>query len=438
MSNTFGECFRVLTFGESHGRAMGVVIDGVRPGLDFDLTAIQQELDRRRPGQNRLVSPRPEKDRIEVLSGVFQGKTLGTPIALLVTNTDQDAEAYEALRDVFRPGHADYTVLKKYGIRDHRGGGRSSGRETVARVAAGALAKRELAKEGIHIRACTVQVGTVKAQSVDFGEIEQNPLRCPDKKAAKKMEEMIRACRSEGDSVGGIVEVVARGVPSGLGDPVFRKLDAEIAGALMSIGGVKGVEIGEGFRAASMQGSEHNDQMDRKGFKTNHAGGVLGGISTGEEIRARIAVKPTPSIEREQATVDVSGRETRISVSGRHDVCICPRIVPVAEAMMALVLYDALLSQRNIEDAAGDLECLRRQIDSVDHRLIQLLAERDRSSGAVGRWKKKRGLAIRDRRRETDMMEERVRWAEELGLSGELIRSLFPHIVEASRQSQEK
>ena len=438
MSNTFGECFRVLTFGEGHGKAMGVVIDGVRPGLDFDITAIQQDLDRRRPGQNPLVSPRPEKDRIEVLSGVFEGKTLGTPIALLVPNTDQDAEAYKALRDVFRPGHADYTVLKKYGIRDHRGGGRSSGRETVARVAAGALAKTELAKQAIHIRAYTVQVGTVKARRIDPDEIEQNPLRCPDKKAAKKMEEMIRACRSEGDSVGGIVEVVARGVPSGLGDPVFRKLDAEIAGALMSIGGVKGVEIGKGFQAALMRGSDHNDQMGRGGFKTNHAGGILGGISTGQEIRARIAVKPTPSIEKEQATIDVLGRERRISVSGRHDVCICPRIVPVAEAMMALVLYDALLSQRNIEETAGDLECLRGQIDSVDHRLIQLLVERGRISQAVGRWKKQRGLAIRDRRRETDMVEQRARWAEELGLSGEIIRRLFPHVLKTSRQIQEK
>jgi chorismate synthase len=438
MSNTFGECFRVLTFGESHGRAMGVVIDGVRPGLDFDLTTIQQELDRRRPGQNRLVSPRQEKDRVEVLSGVFEGKTLGTPIALLVPNTDQDPKAYEALRDVFRPGHADYTILKKYGIRDHRGGGRSSARETVARVAAGALAKRELAKEEIHIWAYTVQVGTIKAESVDFGEIEQNPVRCPDKEAAKRMEERIRACQSQGDSVGGIVEVVARGVPPGFGDPVFKKLDAEIAGALMSIGGVKGVEIGEGFQAASMQGSEHNDQMDRRGFKTNHAGGVLGGISTGEEIRARIAVKPTPSIEKEQATIDVLGRERRISVSGRHDACICPRIVPVAEAMMALVLYDALLSQKNLEDTAGDLECLRGQIDSVDHRLIQLLVERERISQAVGRLKKEKGLAIRDQRRETDMVEQRVRWAEELGLSGEIIRRLFPHVLKTSRQIQEK
>ena len=438
MSNTFGACFRVLTFGESHGRAVGVVIDGVRPGLNFDVTAIQQELDRRRPGQNRLVSPRPEKDRVEVLSGVFQGKTLGTPIALLVPNTQHDAEAYDALKDVFRPGHAGYAVLKKYGIRDHRGGGRSSGRETVGRVAAGALAKRELANEGIHIRAYTVQVGTIKAQNIDPGEIEENPLRCPDKEAAKRMEEKIRACRAEGDSVGGIVEVVAQGVPPGLGDPVFKKLDAEIAGALMSIGGVKGVEIGEGFQAASMQGSEHNDQMDRTGFRTNHAGGVLGGISTGQEIRARIAVKPTPSIEKEQATIDVLGRERRISVAGRHDVCICPRIVPVAEAMMALVLYDALLSQRDLENKADDLDRLRGQIDSVDHRLIELLAERGRISQAVGRWKKDRGLPIRDQRRETDMMEQRVRWAEELGLGGEIVRTLFPHIMKTSRQIQEK
>jgi chorismate synthase len=349
MSNCFGERFRIITFGESHGKAMGVVIDGVKPGLDFDLKAVQKEVDRRRPGQNPFVSPRREDDRVEVLSGVFEGKTLGTPICLVIPNQGHDSSAYDELRDLFCPGHAGYTTLKKYGIRDHRGGGRSSGRETVSRVAAGAFARQQLSSEGIRIIAYTLEVGGVKARRVDLDEVDRNPLRCPDRNAAKRMEKKILSCKAEQDSIGGVVEVVARNVPPGLGEPVFGKLDAEIARALMSIGGVKAVEIGEGFRAGRMKGSENNDQMDRNGFKTNHSGGILGGISTGQEIRARMTVKPTPSIEKEQETLDTFGHERRITIRGRHDPCICPRIVPVAEAMMALVLYDALLAQRELK-----------------------------------------------------------------------------------------
>ncbi len=328
---------------------MGVVIDGVKPGLDFDIEAIQKELERRRPGQNPFVSSRKEGDQVEILSGVFEGKTLGTPICLVIPNRGHDPKAYDELKALFCPGHAGYTTLRKYGIRDHRGGGRSSGRETVSRVAAGALARQELAKEGIRIIAYTLEIGGVKAKSVDFDEVDKNPLRCPDKEAAKRMEEKVLSCKAEGDSIGGVVEVIAQNVPPGLGEPVFNKLDGEIAKALVSIGGVKGVEIGDGMAVAWMRGSGHNDQMDRNGFKTNHSGGILGGISTGQEIRVRIAVKPTPSIEKEQETVDIFGNERRISIRGRHDPCICPRIVPVAEAMMALVLYDALLSQRDLK-----------------------------------------------------------------------------------------
>ncbi len=438
MSNSFGERFRILTFGESHGKAMGVVIEGVAPGLDFDREAIQKELDRRRPGQSNLSSPRPEEDRVEVLSGVFQGKTLGTPICLLIANRQQDVKAYDPLKDVFRPGHAGYTFLKKYGIRDYRGGGRSSGRETVARVAAGGLAKKELAKEGIEITAYTKEIDGITARRIDFNEIEKNPLRCPDRDAAREMEERVRFSMSQGDSVGGIVEIVARNVPPGLGDPVFRKLDAEIAGALMSIGGVKAVEIGDGFQVASMRGSNHNDQMDRHGFKTNHAGGILGGISTGQEIRARIAVKPTPSIEKEQDTVDTSGAERRISIRGRHDPCICPRIVPVAETMMALVLYDALLRQRELEERADNLERFRREIDGVDHRLIELLAKRKEIAEEIGRYKRERGLEIRDEKREAEVMDQRIQWATDLGVDRELTQRLFHLIVKTSREIQQK
>jgi chorismate synthase len=438
MANSFGEGFKILTFGESHGKAVGVVIDGIMPGLNFDVATIQAELDRRRPGQNALVSPRLEKDRVEVLSGVFQGKTLGTPICLLIPNTSPDSKTYEALADVFRPGHAGYAVLKKYGIRDHRGGGRLSGRETAGRVAAGALAKNELRKEGIRITAYTKEIDEIAAQVIDFEEIEKNPLRCPDRQAAKRMEERVLSCRSQGDSIGGIVEVVARNVPPGLGDPVFTKLDAEIAGALMSIGGVKAVEIGEGFQVAHMRGSENNDQMDRLGFRTNHAGGILGGISTGQEICARIAVKPTPSIEKEQTTVDAFGRQRRISIQGKHDPCICPRIVPVAEAMVALVLYDALLRQQDLEGKNETLHGLRGKIDAVDRQLIQLLAMRTEISEEIGQYKREKGLHIRDEKRERELMKERIRWATDCRVDGDLLRELFTLIMKDSRKAQKK
>ncbi|MBW2057902.1 MAG: chorismate synthase [Deltaproteobacteria bacterium] len=438
MTNAFGERFRILTFGESHGRGVGVVIDGVRPGLDFDVEAIQKELDRRRPGQSELVSPRPEADRVEVISGVFEGKTLGTPICLIIPNRHQDSDNYQALREVFRPGHGGYAVLKKYGIRDHRGGGRLSGRETAARVAAGALAKRELARENIRIIAYTREIDGIAARTVDLNEIENNPLRCPDRDAAREMAERVLLHKSRGDSVGGIVEVLARNVPPGLGDPVFQKLDAELAGALMSIGGVKGVEIGEGFQVARMRGSQNNDPMDRHGFRTNHAGGILGGISTGQEILARIAVKPTPSINKPQDTVDIHGRERRISIEGRHDPCICPRIVPVAEAMVALVLYDALLRQRDLEETETTLEGLRKEIDGVDHRIVELLARRNEISREIGEYKRRRGLEIRDRERESRLLEQRTQWALESGLDTALVGEIFDLLLRGSREIQSR
>jgi len=436
MSNFFGERFRIVTFGESHGKAMGVVIDGIRPGLNFDVGAIQEELNRRRPGQSPLVSPRKEGDRVEVLSGIFEGKTLGTPICLLIPNRGYNSKAYDGLRDLFRPGHAGYTTLKKYGIRDHRGGGRSSARETVSRVAAGALAKRELAKEGIQIIAYTKEIDGIMARRIDFDEIERNSLRCPDRRAAKRMEARVLSCKAQGDSIGGIVEVIAQNVPPGLGEPVFGKLDAEIARALMSIGGVKAVEIGDGFQAARMKGSEHNDQMDQHGFKTNHAGGILGGISTGQEIRARIAVKPTPSIEKEQETIDIFGRARRISIRGKHDPCICPRIVPVAEAMVSLVLYDALLRQKDLEEKVDGIDRLRLEIDALDYRLIQLLAERKEISLSIGQYKEEKRITIADRTREKDLLEQRTKWATEGGVNEELVKQIFRRIMAESRRIQ--
>lgn len=323
--NTFGRNFRITTFGESHGPAVGCVIDGCPPGIALSTDDIQPLLDRRKPGTSDLVSPRNEEDRIEILSGVFEGKTTGTPIALLVRNTGQHPKDYEELRTLFRPGHADYTYQQKYGIRDHRGGGRSSGRETVGRVAAGAVALKILAARNIGVA----------------GRI----LSVHGKTAPQEIEAEIRKAKEADDSVGGIAEITATGCPAGLGDPVFGKLDAEIAAAMMGIGAVKGVEIGDGFLVAGRFGSENNDPITSKGFTSNHAGGILGGISSGQDIVVRIAVKPTPSIATPQKTIDIHGNDAEITVKGRHDPCILPRIVPVAESMLALVLLDALLEQ---------------------------------------------------------------------------------------------
>jgi chorismate synthase len=327
--NTFGTNFRITTFGESHGPAVGAVIDGCPAGLALDTSDIQPLLDRRRPGTSALVSPRDEKDKVEILSGVFEGKTTGTPIALLVRNEQQQSKDYEELRTLFRPGHADYTYQQKYGIRDHLGGGRSSGRETLGRVAAGAIAMKFLAERGIVISGRIVSV---------HGKTE------PD-----AIEAAILGAKNIGESVGGIVEIAAQGVPAGLGDPVFGKLDAQIAGAMMGIGAVKGVEVGDGFAVAGRFGSENNDPITKNGFLSNHAGGILGGISSGQEIVIRIAVKPTPSIALPQKTVTIHGNEAEISVNGRHDPCIVPRIVPVAESMLALVLIDCWLEQKKYQ-----------------------------------------------------------------------------------------
>ncbi|MBP7865000.1 MAG: chorismate synthase [Acidobacteria bacterium] len=345
-SNSFGEILRVTTFGESHGPGIGVVVDGYPPAFPVDLAAIQREMDRRRPGQSGIATPRQEKDRVEVLSGLFEGRTTGAPLTLWVRNDDARPSDYDDLRDRFRPGHADYTWWRKYGVRDHRGGGRTSGRETAARVAAGALVRQLLAPQGISVTGHVVRVGPVWAEAFDPTEIERNPVRCADAQAARRMADVIGEARDAGDSVGGIVEVRADGVPAGLGDPVFGKLEARLGAAFLSIGAVKGVEFGDGFALAGMRGSEANDALRPGGFATNHAGGTLGGISTGATVVARLAVKPASSIARPQDTVDVDGNPVVLEVRGRHDPCICPRLVPVAEAMACLVLGDAWLRQR--------------------------------------------------------------------------------------------
>ncbi|MBN2737016.1 MAG: chorismate synthase [Spirochaetales bacterium] len=338
--SSFGHSFRITTFGESHGGAVGVVIDGVTPGLELSAEDVQKELDRRKPGQSDITTPRKETDEVHLMSGIFEGKTTGTPILLILYNKDQRSQDYDAIKNLFRPGHADFTYLKKYGIRDYRGSGRASGRETAGRVAAGAVAKKLLAHRGVSVTAYTLAAGGIQCDTIDESVIEKNPMRAADMAAAEKMAALVRQMVDQGDSVGGIVECRIRGVKPGIGEPVFDKLDAELARAMLSLGAVKGIEIGSGFNCASMKGSEHNDPMDTTGFKSNNAGGIIGGISTGEEIVFRIAVKPTSSISKEQNTVNIQGNEVKVKTEGRHDPCICPRIVPVVEAMAALVLED--------------------------------------------------------------------------------------------------
>lgn len=351
MGSTFGRLFRVTTWGESHGPALGVVVDGCPAGLELNEELIQRDLDRRRVGQSEVTSPRQERDRVTILSGVFEGKTTGAPISLITYNADADSSKYEPLRDVFRPGHADYTYWVKYGHRDHRGGGRSSARETWGRVAAGAIARQLLRSvAGVEVYAFVRELAGITIETFDREEIDRNPVRCPDPVAAQKMVAAILEAKEQKTSVGGIVEVRAVNVPPGLGEPTMDKLDALIGYAMLSIPAVKGVEIGDGFAAARLYGHEHNDPFvmedGRVRTLTNHAGGMLGGISTGEEIVVRLAVKPTSSIARPQRTVDISGNERTIVVEGRHDPSICPRVVPVAEAMLLLVLADCYLMNR--------------------------------------------------------------------------------------------
>ena len=338
--SSFGKIFKITTFGESHGKGVGVVIAGVTPGIEIDEKDIQYQLDRRKPGQSSITTGRKESDQIHILSGVFEGKTTGTPMGLILYNEDQISSDYNSIKDLFRPGHADFTYLQKYGIRDHRGSGRASGRETSARVAAGAVAMKILKSKGVNITAYTIRAAGISCIERNLGTIEENNMRACDSKAAETMEKRILALADEGDSVGGIVECIVTGVSPGLGEPVFDKIDAELAKAMVSLGAVKAIEFGSGFACADMKGSEHNDDMDTNGFKTNNAGGIIGGITTGENIIFRIAVKPTSSISREQTTVNINGKEQSIKTEGRHDPCICPRIIPVVEAMTALVLID--------------------------------------------------------------------------------------------------
>jgi chorismate synthase len=343
--NSFGKVFRITTWGESHGPVVGVVIDGCPPRIPLNETIIQAMLDRRRPGQSAASTSRKEPDHAVILSGVFEGLTTGTPISIMVTNKDAHSDAYKTYQNLYRPGHGDITYQAKYGIRDWRGGGRASARETVGRVAAGAVAKALLERHNIKITAYTIELGGIVATRRDLDIIDQNPFYCPDPEAAKKMEDRVQGVKKAGDSIGGIVEIVAQGVPAGLGEPVFDKLDAELAKALMSIGAVKGVEIGAGFAAAKMLGSQNNDAITPNGFETNNSGGILAGISNGDDITIRVAIKPIPSIRTTQETIDIDGKPTTISVKGRHDIAAIPRVNVVCEAMVNLVIVNYVMGR---------------------------------------------------------------------------------------------
>ncbi|ARU94746.1 chorismate synthase [Tatumella citrea] len=345
--NSIGQLFRVTTFGESHGIALGCIVDGVPPGIPLTEADIQHDLDRRRPGTSRYTTQRREPDQVRILSGVFEGVTTGTSIGLLIENTDQRSQDYSAIKDLFRPGHADYTYEQKYGLRDYRGGGRSSARETAMRVAAGAIAKKYLQQtHGIVVRGYLAQMGDVRCELRDWQQVEQNPFFSADETVLDALDELLRGLKKEGDSIGAKVSVVAEGVPPGLGEPVFDRLDADLAHALMSINAVKGVEIGDGFAVVSQRGSQHRDEIRRDGFQSNHAGGILGGISSGQAILATLALKPTSSITVPGNTINRDGEEVEMITKGRHDPCVGIRAVPIAEAMMAITLMDHLLRHR--------------------------------------------------------------------------------------------
>ncbi len=356
MRNTFGNLFQLTTFGESHGTAIGGVIDGMPAGIDVDMEFVQSELDRRRPGQSPLTTARREQDRVEVLSGVFEGKTTGTPIGFVVRNADQHSHDYEDLRRLFRPSHADFTYQQKYGLRDHRGGGRSSARETVARVVGGAFAKLALRQLGIRITAFTSRVGTIALaddyQVTDFSAIETNPVRCPDPDTAKQMEQLIIDVKQAGDTVGGVVTCIVEGCPTGLGEPVFSKLHSALGAAMLSINAAKAFEVGDGFSGCTQRGSEQNDIFCRKEGRvatlTNHSGGIQGGISNGQPICFRVGFKPVATLLREQSTVDVDGQPATLTMRGRHDPCVLPRAVPVVEAMTAMTLLDFYLLNKTV------------------------------------------------------------------------------------------
>ncbi len=428
--NSFGKFFGITTFGESHGPAVGVVIEDVVPGMDFPLQEIQALLDKRRPNQSISSSARKEEDKIHILSGVFEGKTTGMPICLVVYNTDARSEDYTILKELFRPGHADYTYFQKYKIFDYRGGGRASGRETVARVTASGLVSDILGN--IQISSKMIQIGHFMATSNAI--YEDNPFYWADSNSLHEVENYLQQLLAKGNSVGAVVEVRIDNLVCGLGDPVFEKLDANLAKAILSIGGVKGIEFGDGFALCSMTGNQSNDMMNENGFSSNHMGGILGGISTGQQITLRYAVKPTPSIHMPQETVNHLGKSSKISMEGRFDVCIAPRVIPVAEAMIKLVLADALAFQKLIKQEKQSLSDYREAIDKIDEDILLALFRRFEIVKKIREYKLHSNVPLEDKDRERDLLGRLHKIGEEWGIGAGKIDAIWFQIINMGKK----
>lgn len=431
-SNSFGRYFGITTFGESHGTAIGVVIEDVKPGIEFPLNEIQKVLDSRKPGKSKFTSSRKEEDKIIILSGVFEGKTTGMPICLVVYNKDIRSKDYKHLKNLFRPGHADYTYFKKFKIYDYRGGGRASGRETISRVATSGLVEDLL--RDIDINCYPVQIGKIIVKSYDSNF--QNDFYWHDKSNFEELQNYLDSIQKKGDSVGGIVEVKIENLPVGLGDPVFEKLDANLSKAILSIGSVKGIEFGDGFNLANLKGSEANDQINKNGFLSNHSGGILGGISTGQNLIFRFVVKPTSSINIPQSTITKNGKDVSFISKGRHDTCIIPRIIPVAKAMVKLVLADAISYQKLINDNKLDLNDYREAIDKIDEDLLIALNRRKEISKLIGKFKEEKNIEINDFEREIKLLKNLRKKAKTWKLDKDFVEKIWKIIIAESKKNQ--
>jgi len=431
-SNSYENYYGITTFGESHGKAIGVVIEDVKPGIEFPLNKIQNALNKRRPGTGKFSSTRKEMDELQVLSGVFEGTTTGMPICLIVYNNDVHSNDYEHLKDLFRPGHADFSYFKKFKIYDHRGGGRASGRETISRVAASGLVETIL--KNININIYPIKIGKFEITEID--KSFTNELSWRDKTNYEDLIEYLNKIKNEVNSIGGIVEVKITNIPAGLGDPVFEKLDANLAKAILSIGAVKGIEFGDGFKLAALKGNEANDQMNEDGFITNHNGGIIGGISTGNELIFRFIVKPTPSINVTQKTVTKNNKEIEFKSLGRHDTCIIPRIIPVAEAMVKLVLADAISHQKLISNEKLQLSDFREAIDKIDEDILIALGRRQKISELIGKFKKENKLQIENKEREEEFLAKLKQKAKLWDIDESFVANIWNIIISESKKKQ--
>jgi chorismate synthase len=431
-SNRWESALGITAFGESHGPAVGVVLEDIKPGVEFPLNDIQQELEKRRPGKSKFSSSRQEADKIKVISGVFNGLTTGMPICLLVYNKDIREADYEQLKGIFRPGHADFSYYKKFKIYDYRGGGRASGRETIARVAAGAIVKKLI--EPVKIRLYPIQIG--KFRSIHPDPEFSNELYWQDRSNYQQLIAYLDKIKQKGDSVGGIIECSIEALPAGLGDPVFEKLDANLAKAIISIGAVKGIEFGDGFTLAERTGSQANDDIRANGFLSNHSGGILGGISTGQTLKFRFVVKPVPSVRLLQKTINTDNEEFDLTLKGRHDTCIIPRIIPVAKAMITLVLADAVSYQKLVSGCVLDLNDYRESIDKLDEDILILIKKRLNLAALIGAYKNNQNLPVIDENREKELLNSITKKAEILSLSSAFIEKIWKQIIKESKELQ--